>query len=284
VESWSIIKNYCSQGLFDCLSKETIHYLVCHSHSNMTLAELLKTIASSSKEEWHYIGCWGSGAGPSYRSSFSFYEVYNGHPAVLHADAHGSVAIYKPNVSITIAFGLTANDHFREGWANQFPDTRASSHYVDVFFNNALVYRDLYVNVDGGRAKLPLPDSRDKLFVSKSYNSFIRLIDNLEGYISEYDQYRERAGFQVTDNEALGGHQLGDTRRTIKQELADFIGSLFTLSDIDELCFKLNINHEEIRGNTPKEKARELVLYCQRYTRTDELLKLCQELRPKSTL
>lgn len=70
----------------------------------------------------------------------------------MGGDAHGNVAIYMPDISITMAFGLTAVEDFKEDWAKRFPNSSASSSIVDLFYNGSLVYRDIFVNVDGGRA------------------------------------------------------------------------------------------------------------------------------------
>src|SRR5258706_10531254 len=112
-----------------------------------------------------------------------------------------------PDISITLAFGLEALADFKEEWANKFPDPHASSSYVDVFYNSALVYRDIYVSVDGGRAKLPLPNrkfdkSTDKVIaleVPKGRHDFIRLINSLGGAISQFDEYFARADFKIVD-------------------------------------------------------------------------------------
>jgi hypothetical protein len=64
------------------------------------------------------------------------------------------------------------------------------------------------------------------------------------------------------------------------QTLTKTIRSRFSLSEIDDLCFELGILPEEIPGNTPQGKARELVLYCQRHGRLPELIQRVAELRP----
>lgn len=167
----------------------------------MTLKELLKKIVSSSKEKWNSIACCGASSGPSYHNKFEFYYTYEEQANVLFSDSHGMVASYKPDVSITLSWGLTVNDDFKEEWANKFSDPKASSHYVDVFFNNSLVYRDLYIVVDGGRAKLPLPRSRTELFVPRDYYLFIKLLDEIDGYISDYDRYFKGAGLNIIEDE-----------------------------------------------------------------------------------
>jgi hypothetical protein len=172
----------------------------------MKLTELMETIVNSDRDHWHKITCWGANTGPSYHERLTFFQTWEGQKGVLEAEDHSNVAIYIPDVSVTIAFGLKALDDFREDWANQFPDPHASSSYVDVFYNNALVFRDVYVSVDGGRSKLPLPrrifDKTDKkkvvaLEVQEDHYHFIRLVDSFEGGTHDFDDYFKRAGFKV---------------------------------------------------------------------------------------
>lgn len=107
-------------------------------------------------------------------------------------------AVYMPNASITLAWGLRHRDEFREDWTDLFPDKSASSSWVDVFYNGALVYRDLYVAVDGGRASLPLPIGQ-ALEVPAGKYRFFRTLDAIEHATSQYETYIERAGFKIVD-------------------------------------------------------------------------------------
>lgn len=63
---------------------------------------------------------------------------------------------------------------------------------------------------------------------------------------------------------------------TLNQKIA----SKFSRSDIDHLCLELGVNHEEIRGETPSEKARELTAYANRRDKLEELISLCEKERP----
>jgi hypothetical protein len=158
----------------------------------MRLDELLEQIVLSEPSDWHVI----SGP-PSYRDKFA--EVSDGKGQHwIDIDSHDNVAAFIPNVSVTMAWGQKVNDDFQEPWANKFPDRRASSHHVDVFYNNALVYRDTYVLVDGGRAHLPLPLERYEGRVPFKYRAFIALVDRLT-HVSQFPSYFERAGLQSVD-------------------------------------------------------------------------------------
>ena len=165
----------------------------------MNLTQLMSIVAASSAKDWNHIICWGFESGPSYRDQFSFSEFAKGQSNLLHVTSHSDVAVYLQDVSMTIEFGLTWMDDFKEEWTERFPDRKASSSYADVFYNGNLVYRDVYVTVDGGRTKLPLPSSRDKLDdIPRAYAQFVRLLDNF-GKVSSFDTNFRSAGMSMTD-------------------------------------------------------------------------------------
>lgn len=62
--------------------------------------------------------------------------------------------------------------------------------------------------------------------------------------------------------------------------LDDQIANHFNLSELQDLCFKVDINFENLAGSTLNDKTLELVRYCQRHRRLNELLALLSELRP----
>lgn len=163
----------------------------------MTYNEILNIVAESEIADWNVITCWGSGSGPSYKDKLENHTNLNDGNSQISVDSHGMYACYKPNVSISIAFGLRHLDYFNEDWANIFPDSRASSSYFDIFYNNTLVERLLYVVVDGGRAKLPIPESVDNLEVGAQESSLIRLVDSLESGADNYERYFRQAGFSL---------------------------------------------------------------------------------------
>lgn len=169
----------------------------------MTFDELIDTIANSVRSDWRMESCWGARSGPSYRDKF-----FEGPEGVLITDSHSNTAVYKPNLSITIAWGLDHSESFKEEWTENFTTPKASSSYLDFFYNNALVFRDVYVTVDGARCRLPVPklelDGDRKRIIGytvpiRRYR-IIRLLDSMEK-ISEFDSYFERAGFTITEDE-----------------------------------------------------------------------------------
>jgi hypothetical protein len=119
----------------------------------------------------------------------------------LRVESHSQTASFRQNLSLTLAWGLVANEDFREAWANGFPDPHASSSYVDFFYNGSLVYREVYVTVDGGRVSLPLPEERDgKLFAARAYSRLCKLLMSFEsGYLEKFDDSLTRAGIVLVD-------------------------------------------------------------------------------------
>ena len=159
----------------------------------MTLQELIERIKMSSPGDWHKIGGF-----PSYRDKFTLHS--NADSRWVEVEPHDVVAVYKPDVSITMAWGLTVHADFQEPWANEFPDRRASSHYVDIFFNSALVFREMYVSVDGGRAYLPLPRRAEAHVIPADYARFVCLLNALSFHVSQWDRYFTQAKFTVIDS------------------------------------------------------------------------------------
>jgi hypothetical protein len=62
--------------------------------------------------------------------------------------------------------------------------------------------------------------------------------------------------------------------------LREQISSNFNLDEIRSLCFDLDINYENLSGDTLDRKAQELVAHCNRRGRLQVLVNRCSELRP----
>ena len=154
----------------------------------MRLDDLMDTILRSAPTDWHAIHGF-----PTYRDTLSGASDGEGHHWI-EIESHHSVATFIPDASITMAWGISVVDDFKEPWANKFPDQHASSALADVFYNGALVYRTFYILVDGAQCKLPLPDSREMPGgVSESYGRFVHLLNRVDGN-DEFESYFERAG------------------------------------------------------------------------------------------
>lgn len=63
-------------------------------------------------------------------------------------------------------------------------------------------------------------------------------------------------------------------------ELRDVLATAFSLDELKDLCQDLDVNYENIPGDTLRAKARELVLYFQRHSRFDDLVAAARRIRP----
>ena len=71
---------------------------------------------------------------------------------------------------------------------------------------------------------------------------------------------------------------------TDDRELVNIIDTQFNISELKDLCFKLNIEYEDIPGQTKSGKARELYLYCKRRTQIKQLMDAIHLFRPETDL
>ena len=65
------------------------------------------------------------------------------------------------------------------------------------------------------------------------------------------------------------------------RELSMAIAALFNRDEIDDLAYRLNINYEEIGGETATRRAQSLVAYAKRHGKIEELIVLARQLRPE---
>ncbi|MCM3144394.1 hypothetical protein [Brevibacillus sp. MER 51] len=170
----------------------------------MNIHEFLDKICSSNTEDWTLITCWGAGGGPSYRDQLSVWTNGGGNFEGIELESHGMVASLKSDLSISIAWGLTDNDNYQSEWVRKFPDERASSSFVDFFYNGMLVFRDVYVSVDGGRCSIPQPNLKfnDSELVARTVPrqkyEFFALLNAFESTY-DYHSYFDRTGIQIVD-------------------------------------------------------------------------------------
>lgn len=63
-------------------------------------------------------------------------------------------------------------------------------------------------------------------------------------------------------------------------QLRKFLTTCFNDSELRDLCFTLHIDYEQLGGQNKADKVRELIAYCERHSRADELAQTCFSLRP----
>ena len=160
--------------------------------------EITQMITGSSPRDWEVIGP------PVYLDRLG--EVISGGQHWLEVDSQHYLAVYKPDVSLRLAWGLTLDRELSfEGWT--WPDRSISRYAVDTFWQGALVGRRTVLDVDGGCCYLPDPDrtyvkTDESLMgyqgvgwtVKASDIAVARLLDRLVRPTSEFDRYLDQTG------------------------------------------------------------------------------------------
>lgn len=116
-----------------------------------------------------------------------------------HDHGHDHVAVLRDDVAISLAWGMTDEPRFSAGWLSAFPDSGASSHYVDVRYNGVPVLREVLVLVDAARAYLPVPlPGTGELIARRTNVALARLVQALTaGDDSLFDEHWDRLGVRV---------------------------------------------------------------------------------------
>lgn len=66
-------------------------------------------------------------------------------------------------------------------------------------------------------------------------------------------------------------------------ELVEKIAKTFNISELHDLCLRLDIDYEDLSGENRRDKVVELVNYCKRRRKLNELVTLCGKLRPNES-
>jgi hypothetical protein len=77
--------------------------------------------------------------------------------------------------------------------------------------------------------------------------------------------------------ESTEGKRVPEYRVNLRQNVIEY----FDESDLRDICFDMDIDYENLLGQSKRDKARELVAYCERSHRISELVQKCRELRPQ---
>jgi hypothetical protein len=155
----------------------------------MNFPTFIDTIARSGP------GDWNVQTGPLFLA-----PVY--HPDVpSKPTAHLFNMAYWPNLSITMAYGMTCSEDIQHPWAATFPNPKTESHYLDFFYNSALVFRDVVLAVDGGQGILPLPNPgpTSPYEVPKRRRDVARLVHQITNPMRDFDEYFAWAKLKAID-------------------------------------------------------------------------------------
>ena len=103
----------------------------------------------------------------------------------------------------------------------------------------------------------------------------IRPAETISSYGEPLLKTQSAMSKQAVMPEFANGSSLNDPRR-----LYDALTQYFSQGELADLAWDMNIDYEEIPGDTKSAKARELIAYCQRRGRLDELSQQVHKRRP----
>lgn len=164
----------------------------------MTLDELRTIIANSHPAEWSRIKAMG----PTYRDRFgSWSSPADGTSGIDH-DSHAEAAVYRPDIDLTVAYGMPESQHehkLKFEWSEDFPDSEIREISIaDFFWRGSLVDRVSYVYVDGGRGILPLGGGHQGLRITQYGLAVARLLDGISDR-REFDRYYSSVPYELQD-------------------------------------------------------------------------------------
>jgi hypothetical protein len=101
------------------------------------------------------------------------------------------------------------------------------------------------------------------------------------------DWERQKAELEAQLTDVAGGDQterIAPEKQASRKKLYAVLRDNFDEEDLRNLCFlELAIEYDDLRGDGRLGKVRGLITYCERHGRIDELVKICQRLRPHVT-
>ncbi len=157
----------------------------------MNLRDLLEIVSGSSVGDWTIL------FRPTFRHRIVETRTADGSRDRLLADEHLVAFSYRPNLAISMAYGLVEQGAYELPATNPFASDNARTRYLDIFLEGRLVHRETVVAVDRHRCLLPMPrDWNPPIAIPVMQYSLVRLIHNLAGPPTDFDEYFEKAGMK----------------------------------------------------------------------------------------
>jgi len=160
----------------------------------MNLRGLLEIVAGSSVDDWTIL----------FRPTFKHRIVEtlkdDGSRDRLLSDEHLVAFSYRPDLAISMAYGLVEQGAYDLPPGNPFATENARTRFLDIFLEGRLSHREVVVAVDRHRCLLPMPrDWNPPIAIPATQYSLIRLIHDLAGPPTDYDEYFKNAGMERSD-------------------------------------------------------------------------------------
>ena len=118
-------------------------------------------------------------------------EINWAEEAFLKEDPHLRIRVRRDEAGIRVK-------DFNEPWVTAHSDLTATSHWFDLSYDSALIYRFTLVSVDGEKAELPMPDP-DTLEVEPLSYKVAQIFDEH----NTLDEYMNKSGLSVKNKQQV---------------------------------------------------------------------------------
>ncbi|MBU0725830.1 MAG: hypothetical protein KKC98_12780 [Alphaproteobacteria bacterium] len=163
----------------------------------MPIGKYMDIVTGSEPEDWAMIHR------PTLRHRFTEMRDEKDRLMRLTIDEPMVAFAYKPNIEISLLFGLVQDAFHALPAGNAFAEENARTMLLDCFHCGQLVHREVLLKIDRQRCILPLPDNWEPgpqpVPVPRRQHDLARLIHLLAGPFSDFDDYFKRAGMVLTD-------------------------------------------------------------------------------------
>ncbi|WP_125079865.1 hypothetical protein [Mycobacterium sp. P7213] len=164
----------------------------------MNFDELRALVANSGPADWQRV----RSAGPTYRDRFGSWSSPANNTSGIDHDSHAELAVYRPDIDVTIAYGMPESRYDRDltfRWSEAFADSQIREiSLADIFWRGSVVDRINYVYVDGGRGIVPLGGGHQGLEITQYELAVVRLISGISDY-RQFDRYYSAVPFELQD-------------------------------------------------------------------------------------
>lgn len=159
----------------------------------MNVKDYMDCIAQSTATDWIII------FHPTFLHRFTPISVGEDVVTRYDSDQHLAKFTYRPDISLTMAYGMVETGSYILPDTNPFAQENARTAYVDCFHDRQLVHRETVIKVDRQRCILPMPSSwapGEQTVPEAKYN-LVKLIHTLAGPPTDFESYFEEAGMEV---------------------------------------------------------------------------------------
>jgi hypothetical protein len=161
----------------------------------MQIRDYMAIVAASSLSEWELI------FRPTYRHRFMTQYGPEGVKIRTDVDQHVLALTFKPNISISMAYGMVDTGNYEIPARLDIANENARTILLDCFLDGQLVHRELILRADRQRISLPMPTewTAAGLQIPAAKSRLVRLIHNLAGPPTDYDEGLKLAGMEEVE-------------------------------------------------------------------------------------